>query len=353
MSKKKQLKDDFYSTIDTLPNLPEAALVRYPRFVYLLDQIKICVQMTRLWGEPNCMSLEGQPAAGKTTLVKDFCSHFPWKETKNGTIMDVLYVLPDSPTTIRELVSEMLLAMGVPGADEGQTWSLKKRLIRHIKKCRLKIIIIDDIQGLLVTDTPKQIKKLSEWLKTLIKKTGVCFVILGVDGSIEEVLKSNSQLARLFASRKTLDPFAFDSNDESTVVEFGKMVVMAETTLETKIEPSPDMDRIDLLKRIHYATDGLMGHIMNLLRLGRLKAEMNGRQTINLRDLSEAFVDRLQALFPRKINPFDFEKNTGTLRAIPSKPQEPPPSNDPPDSTGNRSKPKKKEPSISQVLSTK
>lgn len=53
------------------------ALIRYPRFKALHQDIRECQTMSRLANEPHCLSLEGVTGAGKSTLVRDYAALFP------------------------------------------------------------------------------------------------------------------------------------------------------------------------------------------------------------------------------------------------------------------------------------
>jgi tRNA A37 threonylcarbamoyladenosine biosynthesis protein TsaE len=44
-------------------------MIRYPRFLALHRDIRTCQELSQMTGEAHCMSLEGPPGAGKTTLV--------------------------------------------------------------------------------------------------------------------------------------------------------------------------------------------------------------------------------------------------------------------------------------------
>ena len=54
-----------------------AALISYPQFKALHQDIKQCQLLSKIAGEPQCMSLEGVSGAGKSTLVKVYARTFP------------------------------------------------------------------------------------------------------------------------------------------------------------------------------------------------------------------------------------------------------------------------------------
>ena len=87
--------------------------------------------------------------------------------------------------------------------------SLNSRLIKLLKACQVELVILDDFHHLIDTETDRVLAKVSDWLKVLIKETGIPFLVVGMEGKVERILRANAQLSRLFAARETLLPFAW------------------------------------------------------------------------------------------------------------------------------------------------
>jgi hypothetical protein len=64
-----------------------------------------------------------------------------------------------------------------------------------------------------------------------------------------------------------------------------------------------EIKREDLLYRLHYATDGVVGNVMNLLRFGASFAQRHGREFLDLDILATVFSIRLEQ-HVHKRNPF-------------------------------------------------
>jgi TniB protein len=114
------------------------ALIRYPRFKELHEEIERCQQLSRLAGEPHCIALEGVTGAGKSTLVKSYAQSFQRSETADGARLPVLYLEVPSPATVKGVAAAMLMQLGDPGATKGTLWSMNERVILFIK-CRRTI----------------------------------------------------------------------------------------------------------------------------------------------------------------------------------------------------------------------
>ncbi len=165
-----------------------AALIRYPRFNSLLDNIQLCQEMSKIAGEPQCMILEGMPGAGKSTLVKSYAESYSRYETASGTKVPIFYLETPSPATVKGMAAKLLEVLGDPAANHGTLWSMNSRLIHFIQACEVQMIILDDFHHLIDKETNRVLSKVSDWLKVLIKETHVPFLVVGVVGTVRRIL---------------------------------------------------------------------------------------------------------------------------------------------------------------------
>lgn len=331
--------------LPTLVAKANAALIRYPRFNQLHQDILICQELSQVAGEPQCMALEGMPGAGKSTLVRHYAATFARYHTMTGTKIPIFYMETPSPVTVKGMAARMLEALGDPAAHKGALWSMNSRLIHFIKVCEVQLVILDDFHHLIDKETNRILDTVSDWLKVLIKETNVPFLVVGIEGKVEQILTANEQLSRLFAVRETLEPFRWDPTDEATIKTFAAFVQYAEQGVGIPL--SDELPHRELLYRLHYITNGIVGHIMNLIRFAALLADQQGFEALTLSTLSQAFRKRLYKHMASKVDPFTA---TGDESFIP-----PPivPSDDPDHSTNKRSKRRKpKTPGVSDILKT-
>lgn len=279
-----------------------AALIHYPRFKELHEEIRLCQHLSQIAGEPQCMSLEGRTGAGKSTLVKTYANHFPAIETSTGRRTPVLYLEVPSPVGIKDLASAALKRLGDPACERGTRAALTMRLIALILECGVELVILDDFHHLIDKETNHILAQVSDWLKYLIKETGVPFLVVGIEGHVEVILQANPQLSRLFAARESLQPFVWDPGQPATCQEFSRFVEYAERAMERSL--TKDLPRLELLSRIHRATEGVVGNVMNLIRVASEFADQQGQPTIELAMLSLAYAKRLQKHLNNQPNPF-------------------------------------------------
>lgn len=283
-------------------NQIHSVFIFYPRLKELHEEICRCQQLSRVAGEPQCMALEGMTGAGKTTLIRRYASEFPRRETRYGVVIPVFYLETPSPATVKTMASVMLEQLGDPAAYIGEIGILNSRLISLLKACKVELVILDDFHHLIDTETDKVLAKVSDWLKVLIKETGVPFMVVGIEGKVERILRANPQLSRLFAAREALVPFVWQPEQQDTIQNFHLFVGTIEKSIGKNLTQS--LPRTELLYRIFYSTNGVVGNVMNLLRYAVMLAEERSATSLDLDLLALAFEKRMSKHLPDKQNPF-------------------------------------------------
>lgn len=314
--------------------------IRYPRFTELHEDILLCQETTAQSGEPACMALEGLTGAGKSTLVQAYAQNFPRYEAEDGTRIPVLYLGTPSPVTVKGMAVHMLTALGDCAPNKGTLQLMNARLILFLKKCEVQLVILDDFHHLIDSETNKVLAKVSDWLKVLIKETGIPYLVVGIENTIDTILKANQQLSRLFAVRETLQPLTLDNEEE--VRKFAYFLTYAQEAIGMNI--ANEIPRPEMLARMHYATNGVVGNIMNLLRFAAMLANKRGENELSLLLLDEAFNKRLLRHTMKRQNPFTEDLGDLLPAELFSRI----------DGVGVRSKKRKQpKPSIASILSTK
>ncbi len=289
-------------------------VVHHPRFQELQAKITECLEATAEAGEPQCLCLIGETGVGKSTLVQSYADTQPRYETEMGTKVPILYVETPHPITVKGMTSALLDALRDPRAFRGTQPEMNARLQGFLADCAVQLVILDDFHHLIDKKTNRILRDVSEWLKVLIKNTGIVYLVVGLEGEVEQILKTNPQLSRLFV-REYLQPFVWDMSDPTTVEDFARLMAYIQSTLG--IQLTGEMAQPELLFRIHYATAGVMSNLMNLLRKARRIQRHQGKtgSPLTLETLSLAYRERLQAHVERP-DPFGKVEKQSLVQSI-------------------------------------
>lgn len=283
----------------------ERVRVFYPRWRCIASEIERCHRLGTSAAEPPCLLLTGPTGAGKTTLVGAHAQRYRIEETETGTHAPVLRATIPSPATVKDLASALLRALGDPRAGYGTTGNMTHRLTNFFRDCGVELLILDELQHFVDRDSRKVLLNASNWLKTLIKETGVACVLVGLEGEAEQVVDANPQLARLFGDPRVLAPFAWDEERPETVEEFRTFLEHLERLLPLR-EASQLADR-DRARRCFLASGGVIGYLMALVRGATQLALSQGRERLDDVLLAVAFDQRLGGFRRGVPNPFDLD----------------------------------------------
>jgi energy-coupling factor transporter ATP-binding protein EcfA2 len=287
------IPDDLYAS---------GRIIQHPRFQELHARITECLEATADDGEPQCLCLIGETGVGKTTLVRSYAAAFPRYETRLGTRTPILYLETPHPITVKGMTSALLHALGDPRAFKGTQAEMNARLQSYLADCGTRLVILDDFHHLIDKQTNRILRDVSEWLKVLIKNTGIVYLVVGIEGEVERILTANLQLSRLFV-RERLRPFPWQPGNPETISDFARLISYVQTTLSVSLAETESLPV--LLFRIHQATAGVMSHIMNLFRQANRIQRRQGdvKKPLTLDILAAAYAERLQAHVGRN-NPF-------------------------------------------------
>lgn len=198
---------------DSIPDdlFASGSVIQHPRFRALHARISECLEATAEDGEPQCLCLIGETGVGKTTLARTYAAAFPRHETPLGARTPILYLETPHPITVKGMTSALLHALGDPRAFKGTQPEMNARLQGFLADCGTRLVILDDFHHLIDKQTNHILRDVSEWLKVLIKNTGIVYLVVGIEGEVERILTANPQLSRLFV-RERLRPFSLETS---------------------------------------------------------------------------------------------------------------------------------------------
>lgn len=289
-------------TNDERKALVERIYIMFPRLKRVLDKITYCHAHSKIAAEPECMLITGLQGAGKTTLCRTYSRQYPKFVTREGQVIPVLATFVPSITTKKSLPTKLLYAMGDGAARRGTSVDQTLRIIKMVEECGVELIILDEFQHFIDSDSNVVLNSISNWLKDLINETKRPVVLVGMPYS-EIVLQANPQLERRFSMQESLDPFTWET--PAGIKEFKSFLMHLDRQL-----PFPQRSNLsdhETAFRIYCATNGFIGYVMKLIRRAAILAIDEASDYLDLELLAASYEERLSSRGTRRVNPFKVE----------------------------------------------
>lgn len=255
--------------------------------------------------------LIGESGAGKSTILERFLRRHPPVPEALRERMEVVYLeVPAAGTKIASMRA-ILEALGVRLRNRETEGDLTRLLLTHLREMGVRVLILDESQHLLNKRTGCFAYDTADWLKTLANG-GIALVIAGTPEAAL-AYQLNEQLERRSMGAQRLAPFrwkasasqaqgAISCEDEDEGDEWIELL----TGLLTRI-PLAESDYLlsgDMPHRLHLATGGYLGRLMDFLALVVMEAVMAGTETIDRELLMLAEERRRDVANPHWVNVF-------------------------------------------------
>ncbi|MBL8078936.1 MAG: TniB family NTP-binding protein [Anaerolineales bacterium] len=277
--------------------------IQYERGEEILIELDRCLNSCIAGNpQPTGLMLVGPTGAGKSTLLDQFVAQHPRQPGEKCDIVPVLRVPIEKPANVGNFMTSMLKAYGDPLAATGSLARKSSRITTYVRESKTRMLMLDDIHDMLEPGQIKVTAMTSDWIKTFIKESKISCVLSGIKGRSEVLLESNEQLGRLFPDPEEVYAFQFDTDNPETIKTFRKFIYSVEVLL-----PFPEKSGLSELRtahKIHIATGGLIGYIMELIRYAAIEAVNRGVDRVDEELLHLAFRKRLASERRGIKNPF-------------------------------------------------
>lgn len=277
----------------------EAIYIEYPRQTNIIGDIEECVAISQHSKEPECMLILGWSGVGKTTIYEQYIVKHPIVDNDELTEVPVFVAHIPANTTIKGMVSQLLEALGEADADRGTRFTQTRRLKRLLTACKVRMIILDEFQHLIDYRSDTVIQDVANWLKTLLNEVAVPIALVGLPSSIR-VLRENEQLSQRFATRRTLEPFKWETLEEQR--EFRRFLANVDKALP--LAERSNLADIEMAFRLHRASGGIVRRVMRIIRRAARLAVQQDATRVTMEILAKTFsvVDEISPQVPQ--NPF-------------------------------------------------
>jgi hypothetical protein len=280
-------------------------VIQHPQFEDAFNKIIQAYQLNDEIGFQINMICIGMSGTGKSTLKCKVEERYPPFFTRDRKCIPVLVIDTPSLPTVKNIAEEMLLQLGDPMFNKGSAVDKTGRILNYIQKCDVKLIIFDELQHFIDQGNKAAPRQVADWLKTLIDQSKASSILMGLEQS-EYILQINEQLRRRFSRRVDLTPFSMACS--VSFQHFAKVLSNLYQTAGMPLEKNLKTKK-DLFTRWHYATNGIMAHMVNLIVCAYQIAEREGYASINQACLEEAFTESIWSKGQGRLNPFHREFN--------------------------------------------
>lgn len=274
-------------------------VIKHPQFLNAYEKVVEAYELKKEIDFQVNLICIGMSGTGKSTLKRKVAERFPPYDTKDGRMIPVLVIDTPSLPTVKNVAEAMLFQFGDLAFYRGSAVEKTTRILHYIKICGVKLIIFDELQHFIDQGNKTAPKQVSDWLKTLIDQSGVSSVLMGLEQS-EYILRVNEQLRRRFSRRIDLTPFAIA--EERSFKNFASVLLHLYDEVEMPLTGEIDTD---LFRRWHFATNGIMAHMVTLIIAAYQVAKQKRYEAIHLKCLEQAFTEAIWSEGVDKLNPFN------------------------------------------------
>lgn len=271
--------------------------VQYPRFAKLLSEMRRVHTEADLLIEPLCMMVTGESGVGKSTLIAEYTKDWPRCELEEGVHVPVLKAEVPLPATISALATQLLRALGIRNPGTGTIEHRRGRLVWMLRKCGVRLVILDEFQHLVERGTSNRIQIVADWVKSVINETKIPFILVGMP-SAKSVLEHSAQLARRFRIRREIAPFDWIQRP----AEFEKLLKLLDDQLP--LSGRSGLASAEIASRLYLATKGNFAILTTLLRDSGRTALLQGCARLELAHLAESYDSLLAEELALRANPF-------------------------------------------------
>ncbi len=273
------------------------------------------VECNKDLSEPRHMIVVGDSGCGKSTLCDELREKLGttnkdhWFGTQ--TEISAIFCGVPSPVTPRSMAATLLRAMGVTRHLFGTTYELTEELIMLLKSCQTKLVCLDDFQHLLSKGRTlnqaksRQLQEVQDWIKSIIVRSGVTFVLLGLHETLA-LIDCEPQMLRRFTHVYELKPFSRTEIAKAASHSHSGMVVFADDLMyhaltganyfEDGVDFRGDMDAA---MRLYVATNGVPSPVKELIVDATRDAYRRGERIISLANFARAYEKPLQGIRAR------------------------------------------------------
>lgn len=251
--------------------------------------------------------LRGPNGVGKTILIKKFRDQRLGAGWENLPVPPILYVEVPSNSKRENVGGRILSALRAPDPDRGDEAEMTRRIESHLKKHGVILLVVDEINRLIDSDTDTIKRKAATWLSSLLN-IQACPILLVGEPKAERLFADNGYLTGRTEGEIAIAPhdwtLAADRFEFASILHvIGKNLGLADDS---------DLGKLEMAHLIHQFSGGVLREAVQLIDRARRIANRHKRPKVTL-DLLEQAADELRiGNAARTSNPFRAARQRGT-----------------------------------------
>jgi len=252
--------------------------------------------------EAMCLVVVGERGVGKTAFLKRYAEEHQPVEIRDRNVLirtrPVVYVsFPSSPTLKGAAEEFIRVLLGDESTRQSRT-QLTSLIKQTLKDLKTEIVIADEFQHV-QEEGVRGRSIVADWLKDIIKSTGVPFVIAGMPATAD-IIEADEQLHSLTEEPTVISPY--DWTDAPS--RHSWRALLAEIDLNLPFNERSDLSEIETARNLFHCTQGYLRPLRAILRIATARAIRNRAERLIWDDLAAGY-SRLPKNPQMKGNPFD------------------------------------------------
>ena len=160
----------------------------------------------------SCLGMFARSGSGKSTIINAYMNRVE-DEPKLENSHPVVRVNLSTNVTVKGFYQDVLLAFGDPNFSRGTQHQLEQRVYHYLNECDVELLIIDEVQHLIHSETKKVRWDVAELFKNMLNAKACSIVQSGIEKA-KCLLIEDAQLARRACPPVQLHPLRPEIDEE-------------------------------------------------------------------------------------------------------------------------------------------
>jgi len=244
--------------------------------------------------------LLGPSGVGKTTVIKYYARSVARSTTDTHSYKTVLHINTPPSATIKDVLSELLFALGDPAPDKGTERAMNQRFRKLALALKVELLVLDEVQHLLPHNAQKDTRTVSNFIKNLMSDLQIPVVLCGLEEA-SQIGRGHAEFKRRFAATCILRPFSIQTDEDRDY--FAQYMLKCEKMLDSVGVKTISLTSEQMIERFFLSSEGKPALISDVIEQALENADLSS--TLTVTDYAKAWAfavhDPLEA---RVSNPF-------------------------------------------------